>query len=74
LRLREIAREGEDVLDPERVQVLERLPKGLAVSIDARQVDVGREPARPRRGAHAQRVVAQGAARIAGDASRHDVG
>ena len=71
---RPVAGQGEDVLDPERLEVLQRLAEARAVLADARDVHVGREPAGPRRGAHPHRVVAHRAAGVARDAPGDDVG
>ena len=73
-RPRPVAGEREDVLDAERLEVLQRLPEARAVLADARDVDVGREPPRPRGGAHPHRVVAHRAAGVARDAAGDDVG
>src|SRR5205085_2943645 len=69
-----VACEREDVLDAERVKIVEALAQRDAVVGDAREMDVGGEAARARRGADTDGIVTHRAARVAGDRAGDDLG
>src|SRR5262249_11488231 len=56
-----------------RVEILKGFSQSMPIFTDAREMDVGREASRSRRGADADRVVAHGAAGVAGDAAGCDL-
>src|SRR6267142_290986 len=66
-----VAGQGEDVLERQRVHVVEALREPAAVLAHARQVDVGRQPARARGGGDAQGIGAHRTAGVTRDAARY---
>src|SRR4029434_7019676 len=68
-RGRIVAGEGEDVVQPERGEVFQRLAQAAPVLTAARQVDVRGQAAGARGSADAERIVTERTARVAGHAA-----